>query len=83
MEEREWWLFIDMFKNGNCCSNNFAQTNFRAGKTHLYRGGVGEGGGWLGSKRRRYLAIPEAVGNINRGQQCCRPTFGQIFGLVE
>ena len=50
---------------------------------HTFKGvGWGKGGGWLGSKRRRYLAIPKAVGNINRGQQCCRSTFGQIVYLV-
>ena len=50
---------------------------------HTFKG-VGLGGGeWLGSKRRRYLAIPEAVGNINRGQQCCRSMFCQIVDLVE
>ena len=50
---------------------------------HTIEGVVLGGGGWLGSKRRRYLAIPKAVGNINRGQQCCRSTFGQIVDLVE
>ena len=50
---------------------------------HTFKGVGLVGDRWLGSKRRRYLAIPEGVGNINRGQQCCRSTFGQIVDLVE